>query len=85
MLGWFRRAKVEAREVSPSNLSSPQQWLLETWGRVTTSGVAVSPTTAMRVPAVAAAVLLLSSTVATLPCKLFRRAEGGKSAHGVAR
>jgi HK97 family phage portal protein len=44
------------------------------------SGIAVSAATAMRVPAVAAAVELIATAIGTLPVKVYAREKGGKVA-----
>lgn len=46
----------------------------------TASGVSVTAHTALRVPAVFQAVRLISETVGSLPCKLYRDADGSKEA-----
>lgn len=45
----------------------------------TAAGVVVNETTAMRVSAVYRCVALLSGTIASLPCQVYRAAKGGKS------
>jgi phage portal protein BeeE len=76
-LGRWLNSGIEQK----SGLASPEPWLIELFGSCpTTSGPAVTPSSAMRVPAVAAAVSLISTTVGTLPAKVFARdAKGGKS------
>lgn len=46
----------------------------------TASGVPVTASTALRVPAVLQAVRLIAETVGSLPCKLYRDADGSKEA-----
>lgn len=46
----------------------------------TASGVSVTAHTALRVPAVLQAVRLIAETVGSLPCKLYRDADGSKEA-----
>lgn len=46
----------------------------------TASGVSVTASTALRVPAVLQAVRLIAETVGSLPCKLYRDADGSKEA-----
>nr|WP_306225755.1 phage portal protein [Bosea sp. REN20] len=46
----------------------------------TASGVTVTANTALRVPAVLQAVRLIAETVGSLPCKLYRDADGSKEA-----
>jgi HK97 family phage portal protein len=63
------------------SLSNPEPWLRELFsgGAISISGQTVSPTTAMRVPAVWCAVQAIADTVANLSVKLFRDLpEGGK-------
>ncbi|MHB2165737.1 phage portal protein [Alsobacter sp. R-9] len=80
MFGFGRRKKIE--EKASSGIAIPEPWLSELFGAVPTlSGASVTPESAMRVPAVKASVELISSTVGTLPAKVFRRfPEGGKEA-----
>lgn len=65
-----------------SGTSNPEPWLFDLFsGGSTLSGPPVTPATAMRVPAVKASVELISSTVGTLPCKIFvSNDKGGKDA-----
>jgi HK97 family phage portal protein len=61
--------KTEAKALS---LTDPESFLL--FGGVTAAtGAVIGPASAMRVPAVACAVSLISETVGTLPVKLFDR------------
>jgi HK97 family phage portal protein len=66
---------------SSTSLALPDAFTLEIFGRrLTISSQDVNPATAMSVPAVKAAVELISTTVGTLPAKIFERgAEGGKT------
>lgn len=66
---------------STTSLASPDAFTLEIFGhRLTVSSQDVNPASAMSVPAVKAAVELISTTVGTLPAKIFERgAEGGKT------
>jgi HK97 family phage portal protein len=79
----FRRwlgAEPETKAAPVSGVTAPEPWLYEllSFG-ASASGPAVTPMTAMRVPAVKAAFELIASTVATLPCKVFADvAAGGK-------
>ncbi len=64
----------DTKSYSLSDPALPLEW----FGAVpTTSGVIVSPQTAMRVPAVAAAVELIAQAVGTLPVKIYERQTGG--------
>jgi HK97 family phage portal protein len=67
-----------------SGIASPEPWFYELFGACpTTSGPAITPQSAMHVPAVAAAVSLISTTVGTLPAKVFARDDkGGKAPDG---
>lgn len=70
-------------KASPSSgIASPEAWLYDLFaGGATVSGQPVTPSTALRVPAVKAAVELISSTVGTLPAKVFISTDqGGKDA-----
>lgn len=64
-----------------AGLAAPDPAMLAMFGVVpSVSGASVTPQSAMRVPAVAAAVGLISSTIGTLPAKVFtKQDEGGKS------
>jgi len=55
----------------------PEGWI-DILGPLTSSGVHVTPTTALSVPAVLRAVSLLSGAVASLPLKVFRRTDKGR-------
>ena len=63
-----------------ATLASPTSWLRGAWGGVaTTSGTTVTHETALRHPAMYRAVSLISSTVGSLPLKVYRRLpDGGK-------
>lgn len=61
------------------SLSDPS--ISELFGALpTASGVSVNAHTALRVPAVVQAVRLIAETVGSLPCKLYRDADGSKEA-----
>lgn len=64
-----------------SGLTNPDPWLFEAFGASPTlSGPAITPQAAMKVPAVSAAVSLISTTIGSLPAKVFGRDDkGGKS------
>lgn len=60
-------------------LSDPS--IAELFGTLpTASGISVNAHTALRVPAVIQAVRLIAETVGSLPCKLYRDADGSKEA-----
>ena len=73
----FNRGKTPAsavKSISPADaetrsLADPADWLLEVFGIASpvASGVAVTPRTALSVPAVRAAVELIAGTLGTLP------------------
>jgi HK97 family phage portal protein len=78
ILGSFHRELPSPSEaIEAKEFSFPEIFL----GAPTLSGPVVTPSTAMRVPAVANAVTLISTVVGTLPSKVFSRdPKGGKSA-----
>lgn len=66
-------------EGKSGSLSDPA--IAELFGALpTASGVSVTAHTALRVPAVLQAVRLIAETVGSLPCKLYRDADGSKEA-----
>lgn len=66
------------RYLQISTLSSPSEWLKDSFGLgPTRSGVAVSEQTALRSSAVFACVRILSEAVASLPLPVYRRLSGG--------
>lgn len=66
-------------EQKSASIASPDQWLLDIFGaQPALSGASVTPESALRVPAVKAAIGLISETIGTLPAKAYRRTEGGK-------
>lgn len=85
--GRVRKAIGFGPEQKALPLSDPA--LAEIFGIVpTASGVAVTASTALRVPAVLHAVRLISETVGSLPCKLYREEDDSKEAakdHGAYR
>ncbi|MER2263894.1 phage portal protein [Methylobacterium oxalidis] len=76
----FGAAPVETKAATVpavSGVSSPEQWLLD-WGSTPSiAGPAVTPASAMGVPAVASAVTLISGALGALPCKVYRESTGG--------
>jgi HK97 family phage portal protein len=65
---------LRARIGQSTNLAAPDEWLVSAFGGTTaTSGVAVSPDTALNSTAVLASVERLSRTVASLPLIEYRR------------
>ena len=71
--GWLR---MERRE----SIVRPDSWVLDSgWIGASSSGVSVTPTTAMRSTAVYACVRLLAESIASLPLHVYRRRpDGGK-------
>lgn len=71
---------LAASPENPStNLGNPAQWLVDLFGGVTDSGIAVTESTAMRSSAVYACVTLIGKTVGSLPLKVYRRKPNGES------
>ena len=72
--------KLFAADEARASLASPTRWLLDAWGgQATASGTSVTHETALRHPAMYRAVSLISSTVGSLPLKIYRRLpDGGK-------
>lgn len=72
------RALLEGRALEKTFVDNPAQWLVEMFGgRAPSSGVLVTPTTAMQCSAVYACVRILAETIGSLPRKVYRRLEGG--------
>ena len=68
----FTRKTVAVEE--KSTLSDPESWLLEMFGSTpTNSGVSIGPESALRVPAVSAAVRAISEAAATLDIHVVQR------------
>ena len=64
MRNWFKR---KTQPIEEKSLSSPESWLLELFGSSPTqSGVSISAESALRVPAVNAAIRLISEAAASL-------------------
>jgi HK97 family phage portal protein len=64
------------------NIADPQPWLLEMMGRgvTTSSGVLVTPDTALRHPVVYTCVKIISESIAQIPLKVFKvDSDGGKT------
>lgn len=73
----FTKRSFEIR----SSLANPQQWLmsmLSGGGSRSKSGANVSAKVAMQVSAVHICVKVISETIASLPCNLYKRRENGK-------
>lgn len=85
MFHWpFRAASPQpVKSISQADevrsMADPADWLLEVFGIASpvASGVAVTPRTALSVPAVRAAVELIAGTLGTLPVKVFDIATNG--------
>jgi HK97 family phage portal protein len=75
--GIFSRSEtIEKKDLT---LADPAAW--ELFGAVETiAGPAIGPVSAMKVPAVSAAVTLISTAAGTLPAKLYRNGDEGKHA-----
>lgn len=75
----IKKALGLAVEQKSYSLSDPA--VAEIFGvRQTSSGVAINGRTALAVPAVLQAVRLISETIGSLPCKLYRDTDGSKTA-----
>lgn len=71
--------KFELRGLDQSGLANPKAWLIEALGAgPTTSGVSVTPTTALECPPVYAAIRVITEDLASLPLLLYRRLQRGK-------
>lgn len=69
---------TERRAAPPSGLAEPQQWLVDWLGGGTSrAGARVSQDTALGLTAVWNAVRIISSSLGSLPCILYRRRPGG--------
>lgn len=88
LFGWFRKSASEDEMETKSfeagalvsTVSSPDSWLLELFGAMpASSGVTVSPSNAMRVPAVRRAVESIAEGVSGLPCRLYETVDGANS------
>ena len=69
--------KFEKR--STTSLRNPQDWLINLLGGSTSSGENVNPTTSLSLSAVYAATSLISNTIASLPCKIYKDLGGGRT------
>lgn len=78
---WQRSSDILAAspENPSTNLGNPAQWLVDLFGGVTDSGIAVTESTAMRSSAVYACVALLCKTGGSLPLKVYRLKPNGES------
>lgn len=70
--GWLRKSS------ETSNLTSPAGWVSAMFGGQTSSGVTVTPDSAMRFAAAYACVRLISDTIATLPVHVYKRRNAGR-------
>ena len=61
-----------------TTLQQPDKWFLDALGAPSASGESVNAATAMRVTAVFASVRVLSETIASLSCSVFKRTEDGR-------
>lgn len=69
--------KFEKRSASP--LKNPQAWLTSLLGGSTAAGETVNQTTALSLSAVYAATSLISNTIASLPCRVYKDVSGNRS------
>ncbi len=69
-LSWFKTKAT-------SSVDHPANWLLSALGGESSSGVSVTPATAMNCAAVLAAINVLSQDIAKLPLLIYRRLPGG--------
>lgn len=70
---------AERRSMQTSNLSNPQQWLIELFGgRESKAGIRVTADMALQVAAVFACIRYISRTIAALPCHVYKRTDRGK-------
>jgi len=81
MLGMEGRSTVHAG----THPRDPALATLWGYGADTASGISVTPDTAMRAPAVAASVRLLSETIATIPLDLFELMPNGERERAIAQ
>jgi HK97 family phage portal protein len=69
---------AERRGLEQSFVDNPREWLVAMFGgRALSSGVAVTPTTAMQCTVVYACVRVLAETISSLPLFAFRRLDDG--------
>lgn len=74
----FGTTSLEAKAApAVSGIASPEQWLLDWGGLPTVAGPAVTPASAMSVPAVKAAVELIAGAIGSLPVKIYKQAAAG--------
>ena len=73
MIWPFRKASVEQK----SGTSAPDAWLLELFGAVSSSGLTVTTTEALTVPAVGSAIRVISEAAASLNIKVDARTDDG--------
>lgn len=80
MAFWNRKKQVEpeARDVQVTQSASDFWERMGVQSNLAASGENVTVESALRVPAVLSAVNFISGTIAGLPCKLYRKTEGGR-------
>ena len=71
--------KFEKR--STSSLRNPQAWLLNLLGGTTNAGETVNPTSSLGLSAVYAATSIISNTIASLPCKVYKDVANNRTEH----
>jgi HK97 family phage portal protein len=75
-MSWFRRKSPEI-ETRDANVTDEEGVLAALWGGYASGAVAISGAAALRVPAVASAVRVISEAAASLPVRIMERATDG--------
>lgn len=75
---WFTRSAPEPEQERRATLTEVDFWLRDGWAQAVSSGMSVTPATAMQVPDVYAAVSVLAQDVGRAPLKLRVRDSGGE-------
>jgi HK97 family phage portal protein len=75
-MSWFRRKSSEI-ETRDATVADEEGVLAALWGGYASGTVAISGASALRVPAVASAVRVISEAAACLPVRIMERAEDG--------
>ncbi len=73
-MGWWSRKSVAVSEIKADDSA---WWPFSDWITPSSTGVNVTADSAMRVPAVNAAVMLISDSIRTLPCELQEKTVAG--------
>lgn len=74
----FSRSVPTEEKSATSTITEPDQWLLEHFGGMATSGLAVSTADALTVPAVSSAIRIISEAAASLNIKIEAKGPDGK-------